>query len=115
MNTESRADRKQAIREWKERKPDAGVYAVRCLPTGRVWVGAFPNLSATRNSTFFSLRNGSHRAAALQAEWNAHQEADFSFEVLETLPDDTHPTAVHDLLKESRAAWIARLNAQPIL
>lgn len=32
--------RKAAIVAYKERKPVAGVYAVRCAPTGEIWVGA---------------------------------------------------------------------------
>jgi hypothetical protein len=111
---ESKAARKEAIREFKERKPTLGVYAVRCTATGRVWVDAFRNLDAARNSAWFSLRNGSHRDKSLQEEWNAHGEAAFQFEILEKLDQDVHPMAVMDLLKQKRSLWIAQLGARGI-
>ena len=36
----STSDRKAAKVAYKERKPAAGIYAVRCTPTGEAWVGA---------------------------------------------------------------------------
>jgi hypothetical protein len=53
---ESTIARKQAIRRFKDRKPLRGVFAVRCTTTGSVWVGAFTNLEAMHNRTWFSLR-----------------------------------------------------------
>jgi hypothetical protein len=111
---ESKAARKEAIREFKERKPVMGVYAVRCTATGQIWVDAFRNLEAANNSAWFSLRNGSHRSKSLQEEWNAHGESAFQFEILENLDEDVHPMAVADLLKQKRSHWIAQLGARGI-
>jgi hypothetical protein len=108
---ESKAARKEAIREFKERKPTVGVYAVRCTATGQVWLDAFRNLEAVKNGAWFSLRNGSHRCKSLQEEWNVHGEAAFEFEILEKLDEDVHPMAVMDLLKQKRNHWIAQLGA----
>jgi len=104
-----KADKKQAAREFKERKPAPGIFALRCRPMDRVWVDSSPNLNAAQNSQFFQLRNRSHRNAEMQAEWNQHGEEAFSFEVLEALPEDTPPLNVHDLLKERKRAWTAQL------
>ena len=111
---ESKAARKEAIKQFKERKPDLGVYAVRCTASGRVWVDASRNLGAAKNASWFGLRNGSHRDKSLQAEWNAHGEAAFTFEVLERIKEDIHPMAVADELKSARARWIGRLGARGI-
>ena len=111
----SKEARKEAIRKFKERKPLLGAFAVRCTVTGRVWVGASRNLEATKNGTWFSLRHGGHRDESLQEEWNAHSEPAFEYEILETLDGDLHPLAVHDLLKEKRSHWIAKLGARPLL
>ena len=79
----AKAERKEAARQFKERKPSPGVYALRCSTTGRAWVDSSPNLDAAQNSQFFQLRQRLHRNKELQAEWNAHGEASFRFEVLE--------------------------------
>ena len=109
---ESKADRKEAIRKFKERKPALGVFAVRCTASGRVWVDMSRNLEAAKNGSWFCLRNGSHRDKALQAEWNARGEAAFQYEILEKLDDDVHPMAVGDLLKAARTRWIEQLGAR---
>ena len=111
---ESKVERKEAIRKFKERKPARGTYALRSAATGRIWVGSSPNLDATRNGSWFSLRNGSHRDQALQDEWTTHGETAFQFEVLEKLDDDLSPMEVADRLKEERLHWIALLKALPL-
>jgi hypothetical protein len=105
-----KAEKKEAAREFKERKPAAGIYALRCATTGRSWVDSSPNLNAAQNSQFFQLRQQLHRNKELQAEWNAHGEASFTFEVLETLPEDIAPLLLRDQLAERRQAWASQLN-----
>jgi hypothetical protein len=41
----------------------------------------------------------------MQAAWNAHGEAAFAYEILETLDDDTAPLLLRDLLEERRQHW----------
>jgi hypothetical protein len=111
---ESKAERKAAAQKFKERKVALGVFAVRCTASGKVWVDASRNLGAAKNGTWFGLRSGGHRDKSLQAEWNAHGEDAFVFEILEELDEDAHPLAIMDLLKEKRNGWIARLGARGI-
>jgi hypothetical protein len=44
-------------------------------------------------------------------EWNAHGEADFQYEILEVLDDQTLPMEVSDLLKVKKHSWMERLAA----
>jgi hypothetical protein len=111
---ESNTDKKEAIRKFKERKPLVGAYAVRCTANGRVWVGTSRNLEATRNGVWFCLRTGSYIDKSLQAEWNAHGEPAFQYEILETLDGDLHPLAVNDMLKERSTHWMTQLSARPL-
>ena len=101
----AKADRKEAARQFKERKPSPGIYALRCSTTGRTWVDSSPNLDAAQNSQFFQLRQRLHRNKELQAEWNAHGEESFRFEVLEKLSEDTPSLNLRDLLVERKQAW----------
>jgi hypothetical protein len=108
-------DRKAAIREFKERTPSRGIFAIRCDASGRAWVGASPNLQAAENSLFFALRHASHRERSLQDEWTARGESAFHFDVVETLDEDTSPMLVNDLLKAKQREWVERLGARALL
>jgi hypothetical protein len=110
----SKESRKEAIRHYKERKPLVGAYAIRCTITGRVWVGVSRNLDATKNGSWFTLRNGLHREKSLQNEWNSHGEPAFVYEILVGLDAEIHPLEVNDLLKEQKRVWLAQLDARPL-
>jgi len=107
--------RELALEQYKSQPPDRGAYAVRCLASGRVWVGATSSLRAARNGTWFLLRHGDHRDASLQADWRTFGEDAFAFEVLETLDADVAPVLVPDLLKEKRRDWASQLSAGVLL
>lgn len=115
MRGQTMTSRKDAIREYKERAPNMGAFAIQCLPSNRSWVGTSRNLDAAKNGAWFTLRLGMHRDHALQTEWNTHGEAAFQYKVLETLDGDVAAMAVADLLKEKARAWAARLNAPMLL
>ncbi len=111
----SKESRKEAIRDFKERKTLLGAYAIRCTASEHVWVGVSRNLDATKNRCWFTLRNGLHREKSLQDEWNANGESAFHFEILVALDEEIHPLEVDDLLKEQKKHWIVQLGAQPLL
>ena len=106
-------DRKEAARQFKERKVPQGIFVVRCTATGEMWVDSSPNLGAARNSMWFQLKNGLHRDRQLQTEWNAHGEAAFEFDVVDTLDEDTPAINTRDLLREKKREWAERLGARP--
>jgi hypothetical protein len=110
----SNIDRKEIIREYKARATPRGVFAMRCLATGEVWVGSSMNLDGARNRILFSLGTGHYKDAALQARWNAHGEQAFQYEVLEKLDDDVSALRVGDVLKERSSHWLAQLRARPL-
>jgi hypothetical protein len=110
----SKADKKEAIRKFKEQKTLLGAFAVRCTASRRVWVGASLNLGTQKNSIWFALRLGKHLDKSLQEEWNVHGEPAFEYEILEALDDDVHPLQVADLLKQKKSHWIAQLGARPV-
>ena len=71
------SSRKDLIREYKEKKPTPGVFAVRCIPTNAAWTGLSRNLDTQQNGIWFQLRTGSHVNKALQTAWKKHGEAAF--------------------------------------
>lgn len=108
--------RRDAIRDYKERKVPTGIFSVRCVATGETWVGASRNLDGQQNSLFFSLRLGSGRNKALQAAWNAHGgEPGFEFAVVEALEDDDlGPLGRDTWLKERERHWREALSAKSV-
>jgi hypothetical protein len=108
-----KSNRREAIRQYKERKVPIGIFALRCLASGQAWVGASRNLDGQRNSSLFSLRLGHHRNKALQAAWNAAGgEPGFEFVILEQLEDEElGPIGRDTWLKERERHWRSTLNA----
>lgn len=111
---QSKELRKDSVRKFKEQKPLLGAYAVRCSATGRAWVGVSRNLAATRNGCWFMLRGGLHQDKTLQADWNVHGELAFEYEILDGSDEEVDPMLIDRMLKEKKAVWIAKLDAQPL-
>lgn len=107
------ARKKELIRAFKETPKRQGVFAVRCAPSGEIWVSPSPNLDKQQTSLWFSLRMGGNPNKAMQAAWKAHGEAAFGFEVLEELQleDDTPAYVVQTRLKDRAAYWQDKLGA----
>ncbi len=105
-------NRKAAIAAYKERKPRIGIYAVRCGPTGEVWVGATHNLDSRRTSLWFALRQGSFPNPALQAAWNSHGAEAFACEPLEALATEDTDYLRQAGLNDRAEVWRATLSAQ---
>jgi hypothetical protein len=113
---ETKNNRRALVREYKEREVQAGIYAVRCAPTGAVWVGGAPDVSTRQNGVWFSLRMSGHSCPSLQAAWKIHGEVAFTFEVLEVLDDKTlERLGKASLLAERKDHWRTTLNAEGLL
>ena len=107
-------DRKAAVAAYKERKVVAGIYLVRCGVTGECWAGQAPDLSTIQNRVWFTLRHGSHRQRSLQAAWQAHGEAAFSFERVEQLDEKALEAGRERVMKARLAHWCAELGAEAV-
>ncbi len=109
-----REDRRAAITAYKERKPPAGVYAIRCKPTGQCWVGSARDLGTIENRHRFGLSHGGHPNRGLQAAWQEHGAANFTFERVETFAEDMKDYVRDQALKDRLAFWKAELSAEAI-
>jgi hypothetical protein len=98
-------DKRAARNEYKSKKTPKGIFAVRCKATSEAWVGASTHLDSQMNRIWFELRGGLHPNKPMQALWNAHGEAAFAYEILETLDDDVPPLLLRDLIEERRKHW----------
>jgi hypothetical protein len=85
MNVE---EQKAAIAAFKERKVEAGIYAVQCGGSGQTWVGSAPDISTIKNRLWFTLRQGQCLHQSLQDAWIAYGAEAFTFELIERLEDE---------------------------
>ncbi|WP_325364972.1 GIY-YIG nuclease family protein [Asticcacaulis sp.] len=106
--------RKVAIAAYKERKSNAGIYAVRCTASDAVWVGHWSDVETIRTRMWFTLRLGTYPNKAVQDAWRSHGEAQFSFEVLERIAEEATPYLLTAKLKDRADHWRATLLAHPI-
>ncbi|TFI58697.1 GIY-YIG nuclease family protein [Sphingomonas parva] len=108
-------DRKAATAAWKERKASAGIYAVRCEPSGEAWVGRAPDLAAVENRIGFALRMASTPHRSLRDAARVHGADAFRFEVLERLDEEEATGLGRDrILKARHAHWVEALAATAI-
>ncbi|MGU3479326.1 GIY-YIG nuclease family protein [Methylobacterium sp. D48H] len=108
MRTE---DRKAAVSAYKKREVESGIYAVRCMASGEVWVGSAPDLSKIQNRLWFTLRQCTNTHRSLQAAWNAHGAEAFSFEIVERLDAEEIAYVRDGVMKEHLLQWTDRLQA----
>ncbi|WP_297510174.1 GIY-YIG nuclease family protein [uncultured Caulobacter sp.] len=108
--------RKALLRQYRERKVEAGIYAVRCAVTGEAWIGATPDLSTRQSGIWFSLGHGAHREASLQTAWKTHGPDAFVFDALEVVDIEGLDRFGRDSrLKARRSHWIAALNGKGLM
>lgn len=99
--------RKEWIELYKQARKAAGVYCVRNDATGRLLLGSSVNLHGPLNRHRSELRYGSHRCAALQADWDRLGEEAFTFEILDRVPDALEGLERDDALRQLEQKWLA--------
>ena len=107
------SDRKAAIAAYKEQKTFAGIFVIRSKASAERWVGQTANLEKIQNRIWFTLRQGSHTCASLQAAWTAYGPDNLLLEECERLDEDT-PYVRDALLKERVLHWRAELGAEAV-
>jgi group I intron endonuclease len=81
----------------------SGIYCIRNLVSGHIYVGASVNIYQRWHTHKNCLKNNCHHSGKLQASWNEHGSSAFLFDVLEFVP-------VHSLLLREQH-WMDTLNS----
>ncbi len=84
--------RRELLRQYKESRPLAGVFALKNLLNGRVYVGGSLHLAGAMNRMRFELKMRTHRNKLLQQDWIAQGAEAFSFEVLDHVKERDDPS-----------------------
>lgn len=83
-----RARRKELLEQYKQMKPDMGVYMFKSINTNTVYLGCDKNIKATINGDRFKLNANNHRNKKLQKDWNENKEENFEIKVVQVLKYD---------------------------
>ena len=104
---ETRAD---ARRQYKENASSMGVYGIRNLVNGKVYVGSSTNLEGTRTSRLFQLRMGSAVfSPGLQEELQEFGAENYVFEVLAVLDQPEPGERIDQSLAALELHWLEKL------
>lgn len=75
----------------------SGVYLIKNILTGKVYVGSSSNMQVRFNTHRYRLRSNKHHSHHLQSSYNKYGEGAFSFEILtEVSPSTSENLAEHE-------------------
>lgn len=77
--------RKELKRQYKEMRPEMGVFAVRSFVDGKIYLEAAADLKSAMNACKFKLQANMHPHKSLQRKWNEFGKQNFVLEILDVL------------------------------
>ena len=83
---------------YKQLKFQAGVFQIRNIANGKIFIGSNTNLDKIWNRMAFELNFGSHKNVELQADWKTFGESNFVYEIVSVIEEKEG--SVLDLNKE---------------
>lgn len=103
-------DKKEAKKQYKQTLQPMGIYQIRNIVNGKIFIGSSKNLDGGLNRNRFQLEQGLHMNKQLQNDYNQFGEGKFSFEVLDYLEpkEDTNYDYTEEL-KVLEEMWLERL------
>jgi group I intron endonuclease len=102
--------KKELIRQYKQTLQPMGVYQIKNLTNGKIFIGSSANIPGKFNSHKFQLRQGVHMNKELQNDFRQLGEEKFAFEVLDTLEPKEDPKYNYaDDLKTLEEMWLEKL------
>ncbi|MEL7565896.1 MAG: GIY-YIG nuclease family protein [Dehalobacterium sp.] len=82
-------DRKRELKlQYKQRKPEMGVFIIRCKINNKCYIQTARDFRAGINGAKARLGGGLHPYIELQKEWNEFGGENFFIDILETLEYD---------------------------
>lgn len=97
-------------KEYKQTLPEMGIYCIKNLKSGKIFIGVSKELRGKLNSIRFQLNHGSFVNSGLQEEYKSSGENNFSFEILDTLEPKENPGYDYSRdLKELEKLWLEKL------
>jgi len=102
---------KKALKnQYKQTLPPMGIYQIRNLVNGKIFLGSSLNLHGKSNSFRFQLKSGLHVNSSLQKDYLEFGGENFVFEIVDTLEPQEDPA--YDYRKDLKVfeeMWIDKL------
>ncbi len=103
-------DKNELKKKYKETALPMGIYCVKNLANGKVFIGKSQNLNGKLNSLKFQLEHGSSVVKELQSDFNKFGAASFEFKILDLLePKDGANNNYDEELKVLEQMWLDNL------
>lgn len=103
-------DKKEIRERYKRTPPDMGVYMVKNLVDGKIYIARAMDLKGKLNSERFQLGNGLHMNKELQRDFTQIGKEHFAFEVLDRLAVKQDPGYDYGAdLRTLEALWLEKL------
>jgi hypothetical protein len=84
--------KKELKKQYKQTVQPMGIYQIRNIISGKLFIGSSKNLPGKLNSVKFQLEHGSHPNNELQNDFNNSDEKNFTYEVVDTLEPKEDPS-----------------------
>jgi hypothetical protein len=106
----SEMNKKELKRHYKENPRPTGIFQIKNLLSGKIFIGSAIDVNGIINSNKFQLLNRSHMNKELQQDFIIAGEENFSFEILDILePKDNPIKDYEDDLEVLLQMWIEKL------
>jgi hypothetical protein len=103
-------NKKELKNKYKQTIQPMGIYQIKNMKNGRVFIGSAQDLRGIINSNKFQLKNGLHINKELQNDYNTIGEEGFSFDILDYLkPRQDLNYDYTEELKILRDMWLEKL------
>jgi len=103
-------DRREIKRQYKQKPPDQGIFQVKNMANGKIYIGRAMDLNGKLNSEKFQLLNKMHMNKELQKDFSELGVERFSFSVLDRLqPKASLDQDYGQELKELEDMWLDKL------
>jgi hypothetical protein len=103
-------NKKELLRQYKENPRPMGIFQIKNLSSGKIFIGSAVDVNGIINSNKFQLLHRSHMNKELQQDFTMAGEENFSFEILDILePKDTPTKDYTDDLKMLLQMWLEKL------
>jgi hypothetical protein len=101
--------RKELKQSYKMAERPMGIYQIRNLLNGKIYIGKSENLDGAFNSSRFQLKYGLHKNKSLQDDWKSFGEKNFVFEILQQVKSsDESVLNIKDELKRLEILWLEK-------
>jgi len=103
-------NKKELKKQYAGATQPMGVYQIRNLVNGKIFIESGLNVNGIMNSSNFQLSTGKHFNKALQEDYNRYGADNFMFEILDYLtPTEDETMDYRQELKLLEEMWIEKL------